>query len=100
MKQSDGCLASRISAKKTSSKEIRRHKRERVFDCKIAELRGEYEDLSQYKLAKAVGISISTLCDIESGCGTSLDIAQRLAAAFGKSIDEVFVRKNPIVFNE
>jgi putative transcriptional regulator len=57
----------------------------------IAELRKTHK-LSQAELADAVDVSRQTIISIENGKYTaSLPLAHRIAAHFGKAIEEVFI---------
>lgn len=57
---------------------------------KVKALRNE-RGLSQAELARALGVTRQTIISIENGRYTaSLTLAYRIAAYFGKTIEEVF----------
>ena len=57
----------------------------------IRRLRFEQGEMTQQKLAEAVGVTRQTIISIESGkYAPSLLLAFRIARAFGKPIEQVF----------
>lgn len=57
----------------------------------LRRLRFERGELSQAALAAEVGVTRQTIISIENGrYAPSLELAMRLARAFGRSVDEVF----------
>jgi putative transcriptional regulator len=62
-----------------------------VIGNHIRRFRFEHGEMTQEALAKAVGITRQTVIALESGRYTpSLELAMRLAAVFGKKVDDVF----------
>jgi putative transcriptional regulator len=59
----------------------------------IRKLRFFANEMTQQELAEKVGVSRQTIIAIESGkYSPSLELAFRIADAFGVKLDEVFVR--------
>jgi putative transcriptional regulator len=57
----------------------------------LRRLRFEHGELSQAALAAEVGVTRQTIISIENGrYAPSLELAMRLARAFGRGVDEVF----------
>lgn len=57
----------------------------------IRRLRFENGEMTQEALARSVGITRQTVIALEGGRYTpSLELAMRLAAVFGKKVDDVF----------
>ena len=62
-----------------------------VLSNRIRELRFHADEMTQAELAKRAGVSRQTIVAIEKGKhAPSLDLAFRIAAAFGVPIEEVF----------
>jgi putative transcriptional regulator len=63
---------------------------------RIRRLRFEAQEMTQAELAAKVGVTRQTIMTIESGkyC-PSLELAFRIAAAFGLGIEEVFGYEKP-----
>jgi putative transcriptional regulator len=62
----------------------------------IRKLRFEKDELTQQQLADAVGATRQTIIAIEAGhYAPSLELAFRIARAFGKGIEEVFTYGSP-----
>ena len=58
---------------------------------RVRELRAANDRMTQQALADAVGVSRQTIIAIESGrYSPSLEVALKIADAFGRSVDEVF----------
>lgn len=61
-----------------------------ISNC-IRELRAEKGDMTQLDLAKQIGVTRQTVNAIELGkYSPSLDVAFRIAAVFGKPLENVF----------
>lgn len=61
------------------------------IDNQIRRLRFESGEMTQQALADTVGVTRQTIIAIEKGrYSPSLEVAFRVAAAFGVSLDEVF----------
>jgi putative transcriptional regulator len=57
----------------------------------IRRLRFEHDEMTQQQLADIVGVTRQTLNAIELGkYSPSLEVAFRIAGAFGRSVEEVF----------
>ncbi|HEU4601283.1 MAG TPA: helix-turn-helix transcriptional regulator [Steroidobacteraceae bacterium] len=57
----------------------------------IRRLRFEHDEMTQQELAQIVGVTRQTLNAIELGkYSPSLEVAFRIAAAFGVSVEDVF----------
>jgi putative transcriptional regulator len=62
----------------------------------IRKLRFEHDEMTQEALAQAVGITRQTVIALEAErYAPSLDLAMRIAATFGRRVDEVFFRRGP-----
>jgi putative transcriptional regulator len=64
-------------------------------DCAISnqirKLRFEHDEMTQQELAELVGVTRQTLNAIELGkYSPSLEVAFRIAGAFGRSVEDVF----------
>lgn len=58
---------------------------------RIRELRFQHAEMTQQQLADQVGVTRQTVNAIEGGkYSPSLEVAFRIAAVFGKPLDEVF----------
>ena len=58
---------------------------------RVRDLRAANDRMTQQALADAVGVSRQTIIAIESGrYSPSLEVALKIADAFGRSVDEVF----------
>jgi putative transcriptional regulator len=67
-----------------------------VVKNKIRELRFFSEELTQEALASKVGVTRQTIIAIEKGnYSPSLELAFKIAAAFGRPIQEVFYMEEP-----
>ena len=65
-----------------------------VYNC-IRRLRFDGNEMTQQALAEQVGVTRQTILAIEAGkYAPSLELAFRIAAAFGKPLEEVFQYKN------
>jgi putative transcriptional regulator len=63
---------------------------------RIRKLRFEHDEMTQEALAQAVGITRQTVIALEAErYAPSLDLAMKLAAVFGRGVDEVFFRRGP-----
>jgi putative transcriptional regulator len=63
---------------------------------RIRKLRFEHDEMTQEALAQAVGITRQTVIALEAErYAPSLDLAMRIAATFGRSVDDVFFRRGP-----
>ena len=61
---------------------------------RLRKLRFEHGEMTQEALARAVGITRQTVIALEAErYAPSLDLAMRLAAVFGCSVDAVFFRR-------
>ena len=57
----------------------------------IRRLRFEHGEMTQEALAKSVGVTRQTIIALEAGkYAPSLELAFKIAAAFGKPLEEVF----------
>ena len=62
----------------------------------LRRLRFEHGQMSQAALAKIVGVTRQTIVALETGrYAPSLELAMRLAAVFGVSVDDVFHWSDP-----
>lgn len=62
------------------------------IDNTIRRLRFEHGEMTQAALAKGVGVTRQAIIAIESGrYAPSLELAFRIAAAFGRPLEDVFV---------
>jgi putative transcriptional regulator len=62
----------------------------------LRRLRFDHGEISQDRLARAVGITRQTIIALEGGhYAPSLELAMRLALVFGKRVDEVFFWREP-----
>lgn len=63
---------------------------------RIRKLRFEHGEMTQEALAQAVGVTRQTIIALEAErYAPSLDLAMRLAAVFGRGVDDVFFRREP-----
>jgi putative transcriptional regulator len=61
---------------------------------RIRKLRFEHGEMTQEALAVAVGITRQTVIALEAErYAPSLDLAMRIAAVFGRRVDDVFFRR-------
>ena len=63
-----------------------------VFDCKLLELRNSLK-LTLRDVGSHCGCSYMTICFVEQGRNLSLKTALNIAEFFGKSIEEIWTRK-------
>lgn len=82
--------AEKLSAGKKRS--VTRIKSDLVLDCRVRDLRVALK-LSQRDVAKAVGTSDATVCFVENGSNVGMVIALKLAAFFGKTVEEIWSLK-------
>lgn len=62
----------------------------------LRRLRFEHGELSQDALARAVGVTRQTIVALEAGhYAPSLELAMKLALAFGRGVDDVFFWRDP-----
>ena len=62
------------------------------IDNQIRRFRFEFGEMTQQQLAEIVGVSRQTIVAIEKGkYNPSLELAFRIAAAFNKPLEEVFI---------
>lgn len=62
----------------------------------IRRLRFEHGRLTQQALAAACGVTRQTIIALEAGkCAPSLELAFRIARAFGVGVEEVFQWRDP-----
>jgi putative transcriptional regulator len=65
-----------------------------VIENRIRRLRFDHGEMTQQALAERIGATRQTIIAIEGGKYTpSLELAFRIADAFGVGVDEVFQRK-------
>jgi putative transcriptional regulator len=63
---------------------------------RIRRLRFEHDEMTQEALAQRVGITRQTVIALEAErYAPSLDLAMRIADAFGCRVDDVFFRRGP-----
>lgn len=66
----------------------------------LRRLRFDQGEMTQEALARAVGVTRQTIVALETGrYAPSLELAMRLASAFGRGVDEVFFWNAPPVLN-
>jgi putative transcriptional regulator len=64
---------------------------EHAIQNRIRELRFDHDEMTQQTLADRIGVTRQTVNAIELGkYSPSLEVAFRIAAVFGMSLDEVF----------
>lgn len=62
----------------------------------LRRLRFESDEMTQAALAERVGVTRQTIVALETGrYAPSLELAMKLAAVFGCSVDELFYWKDP-----
>lgn len=62
----------------------------------IRRLRFDHNEMTQAKLAEIVGVTRQTIVALETGrYAPSLELAMKLAAVFGCSVDALFFWKDP-----
>lgn len=65
------------------------------LDNRVRALRDERDHMTQQALADAVGVSRQTIIAIEQGrYSPSLEVAMKIARAFGESMESVFAFKD------
>ena len=78
--------------RKVRSTKVVRSCRMYPWNCTLSEERQRLR-LALSDVAKAVGMSITGVFQIEKGCEPSLKSAVKIAAFFGKSVDEMWTLK-------
>jgi putative transcriptional regulator len=64
---------------------------EQLIGNNLRRLRFDHNQMSQAALAKIVGVTRQTIVAIETGrYAPSLELAMRLAAVFGRGVDDLF----------
>jgi putative transcriptional regulator len=64
---------------------------EQLIGNNLRRLRFDHDQMSQATLARIVGVTRQTIVAIETGrYAPSLELAMRLAAVFGRGVDDLF----------
>lgn len=81
--------AERLAAGKRPADRRRHAPRRKVWECLVGDVRVALR-LTLKDVAAATGLSVACLWEVEQGSDPQLTTARRLAAFFGKTVEEVW----------